>query len=177
MASKAAEVKKVVMFNLSGAIGTFLFNRMFEALLTYEVVASQAVAWAVSYLTSILWQFALHSALVYGFPDNILRGLLNTYAAYALSIVLSTGFAKILEWQGVAPTVSFWVSTVATGVINYFTVSSAFGSSSSSSPSSSSSSSSSAAGPSSPTPTPVSSSLSSSSGSDLVERSRAKRSE
>ena len=49
------------------------------------------------------------------------------YAAYAASIILSTGLTFVLEqWVGLTGTWAFAVSTAATGVINYFTVKSAF---------------------------------------------------
>lgn len=110
---------------VSGGIGTALFYVTYEMMLL--VIPSVALAWTLSYLLSVIWQHALHSFLVFGFPRNYVRSLLGVYAAYTLSILLSSGVAFVADSWEVPPRITFVVSTVATGIVNFFTVKSAFG--------------------------------------------------
>eukprot|EP01138_Halocafeteria_seosinensis_P002373 gb/GECG01002430.1/.p1 GENE.gb/GECG01002430.1/~~gb/GECG01002430.1/.p1 ORF type:complete len:147 (+),score=9.03 gb/GECG01002430.1/:1-441(+) len=126
----ADEGKQVLLFNVSGVIGTCLFYACFHVMLLTLPFGEEyktTISWNLSYILSIVWQHLLHQWLVFGFAKNYLSSLLSMYAAYAASIALSTAFTFILEqWVGLTGSWAFGVSTAATGVINYFTVKSAF---------------------------------------------------
>ena len=129
-------------FTLSGWVGTAIFYVVYEWI--HSVGADDArrplcgvgaidaldwssLAWTSSYALSILWQHALHRYLVFGTAAPYLRSLVWTYLSYALSIVLSSVLNHALvSYIGVNHRVSFALTLVNTGVLNFYTVSSAF---------------------------------------------------
>eukprot|EP00123_Amoebidium_parasiticum_P022466 comp87909_c0_seq1/m.48520 comp87909_c0_seq1/g.48520 ORF comp87909_c0_seq1/g.48520 comp87909_c0_seq1/m.48520 type:complete len:149 (-) comp87909_c0_seq1:26-472(-) len=122
--------KQVIWFNISGAIGTVIFNFFYEGLLRVwpSDFKRATVCWAVSYFVSIIWQHALHRYLVFGTGSPYLRSLVYTYTCYTLSIVLSTIINDVvfIQYLGLSPSKAFYATLIATGFINYFTVRNAF---------------------------------------------------
>ena len=127
----ASTTKHVILFNISGLIGTGLFYLAYDqvfALIPEDLGPKRATfAWCISYMMSIWWQHALHRYMVFGAEGPYWNSLIWTYVAYTLSLLLSTGgnffLASVL---GLNHQISFLVSLVGTGVLNYFTVSEAF---------------------------------------------------
>lgn len=96
---------RVLLFQLSGAIGTALFVVAHEVIfhLNPSDWHRASVTWAVSYALSILWQHALHRYMVFGPSGSYLKSLAYTYACYALALVVSTAVTEVLvEQLGVA---------------------------------------------------------------------------
>lgn len=59
--------KHLILFYISGGIGTALFFLLYQQMLTWTIVGgSQSAAWTLSYLLSIIWQHLLHRHLVFG---------------------------------------------------------------------------------------------------------------
>lgn len=73
-----------------------------------------------------VWQHSLHRHLVFGTGGPYWKSLVATYVSYSASIVISSGITYALEHVGVGEQVSYFVSTAATGVVNYFMLASAF---------------------------------------------------
>ena len=73
-----------------------------------------------------VWQHSLHRHLVFGADGPYWSSLIATYISYTLSILLSSGFTYVLDLAGVGEQLAYFISTAATGVINYFTLASAF---------------------------------------------------
>eukprot|EP01127_Copromyxa_protea_P002814 TRINITY_DN12753_c0_g1_i1.p1 TRINITY_DN12753_c0_g1~~TRINITY_DN12753_c0_g1_i1.p1 ORF type:complete len:144 (-),score=18.13 TRINITY_DN12753_c0_g1_i1:65-460(-) len=117
--------KQVVLFNLSGLIGTALFFGVYNFILS-QFPDSQGLVWTLSYLLSIVWQHALHRAIVFGSSQPYFKSLISTYAAYSVGIVLSMVLMWVLERLQIDGTVSWFIGLIFTGVLNYFTVSAAF---------------------------------------------------
>lgn len=127
-------------FTISGWIGTALFYLLYEFIIARGALSRPlcgvgwidklewaSVAWTSAYLASIVWQHALHRALVFGSESAYWPSLAWTYVSYSLSIVLSSVFQHaMVAWMGVNHRVAFGASLVATGVINYFTLKNAF---------------------------------------------------
>lgn len=85
------------------------------------------LAWTGSYLLSILWQHALHRYLVFGAASPYLSSLVWTYISYTLSIVLSSGLSLVfVSYLGVHHRISFVLTLVITGVLNFHTLKNAF---------------------------------------------------
>lgn len=96
---------RVLLFQLSGAIGTALFVVAHEAIFHLNPLDwhRASVTWAVSYALSILWQHALHRYMVFGPSGDYLKSLMYTYACYALALAVSTAVTEVLvEQLGVA---------------------------------------------------------------------------
>lgn len=120
-AVKENELKKAVLFNVSGLIGTGLFYALYEAL--FSVYPSASNCWALSYMISIIWQHALHRYLVFGGSGNYWSTLLWSYVVYSASIILSTVCIQILvEYLSFGHQLAWIISLLFTGVINYFAV-------------------------------------------------------
>ncbi len=123
-----------LLFLLSGSIGTVLFYGVYEGLhyvlqtLVGTLGASMLVslAWAISYLLSIVWQHALHRLLVFGSRGNYVKSLVATYIAYSLSLVLSSLLSYLLSAVGMPYQLVWLLSLGATGVFNFFAVRDAF---------------------------------------------------
>lgn len=85
------------------------------------------VAWTLSYLTSIAWQHSLHRVLVFGTGGSFWRSLVWTYVSYTAALILSTLMNDALtQYAGVAHRYAWGITLIATGVLNYYTVKSAF---------------------------------------------------
>mmetsp|Transcript_7168 Transcript_7168/g.22681 ORF Transcript_7168/g.22681 Transcript_7168/m.22681 type:complete len:145 (+) Transcript_7168:1-435(+) len=122
-------VPRPLMFQISGIIGTALFYVAYEAIYAANQVDFHraGVSWALSYGLSILWQHALHRYLVFGPHGNYVKSLIYCYVCYALSIVLSSLVMDLLVEVMHLEYHHAWIaSLVATGAINYLTVSTAF---------------------------------------------------
>jgi len=110
MAPKGGDDKKrILMFNVSGFIGTVLFFYFYEFVVealssalvpgTFLANYKVTIAWTFSNLVSILWQHSLHRYLVYGHSKPYFQSLVGTYAAYSVSIVLSHFAMMGLEYE------------------------------------------------------------------------------
>jgi hypothetical protein len=118
-------------FNLSGTIGTILFfyfdKTLFASALNPISYQRETVTWTVSYIISILWQHSLHRLLVFGTSAPYVSSLLKVYVAYALSIASSSVINFLLVAYVGASHRQAWVLTlVITGVLNMYTVKTAF---------------------------------------------------
>lgn len=90
--SASKEAKQALLFNISGGIGTAIFYVVFLGI-EYQckalgIPAASTVAWVLSYLLSILWQYELHAALVFGRPAAYWKSLAGCYVAYGVRAVL-----------------------------------------------------------------------------------------
>lgn len=124
----------------SALSGTALFTVVYEwlhslsssrpttGLSSLDALEWSTVAWTVAYLLSIVWQHALHRHLVFGTSSPYWSSLFWTYASYTLSIVLSAVINHALvAWIGLHHRISFGLTLIITGVINYRTLKNAFG--------------------------------------------------
>jgi len=73
-----------------------------------------------------VWQHSLHRHLVFGTEGPYWSSLLATYISYGASIVLSSGLTYGLESVGFGEQSAYFLATAGTGIINFFTLSSAF---------------------------------------------------
>jgi hypothetical protein len=117
---------RVVLFNVSGVIGTVLFYWFHAAMLAHYPFEARktTVCWFVSYAASIVWQHALHRFIVFGTAAPYWRSLGRTYVCYSASLVLSSVANDVLVVVlGLGVQLGWVLSLVITGVLNYFTVS------------------------------------------------------
>ena len=91
--------------------------------LVLHAVCSDSSACVVSLA---VWQHSLHRHLVFGTGGAYWKSLIATYVSYSASIVISSGITYGLERIGVGEQASYFISTAATGVVNYFMLASAF---------------------------------------------------
>lgn len=91
--SASHEAKQALLFNISGGIGTAIFYVVFLGIeyqcKALDISAASTVAWVLSYLLSILWQYELHAALVFGRPAAYWKSLAGCYVAYGVRAVLA----------------------------------------------------------------------------------------
>jgi putative flippase GtrA len=73
-----SKAKHLILFYISGGIGTFFFWLLYQQMLTLPMLdGSQSWAWTLSYVCSILWQHALHRYLVFGAQSPYLQSMLS----------------------------------------------------------------------------------------------------
>jgi len=121
-------IPKALRFQISGLIGTVLFYVLYRVIIEIGHLRP-TLSWFISYFVSTWWQFELHSRLVFlnwkQIQMNYFKKLSEVYALYALSMVLSTVLhAVILTVLHFPETLSWVLTLVGTGILNYFTVSS-----------------------------------------------------
>ena len=95
---KASSARQVLLFNLSGFIGTVLFYFFHELVVDvypWETRKSTA-CWFISYMVSIAWQHALHRWLVFGRDSPYWSSLVKTYICYSLGLGLSSALNDLL---------------------------------------------------------------------------------
>ena len=135
--------QELLMFQVSGGIGTVLFLAFYELVVAcapLDLPFRPALCFGFSYFVrfvacslrssqcliharSIFWQHALHRHLVFGATAPYLPSLLKTYAAYTVSIVLSPIMNEFLvSYVGLSETLAWGGSTAFLGVLNYFVV-------------------------------------------------------
>ena len=118
-------VPEFARFNVSGFIGTILFQQMnnfvYYSVQDFESEYKSSVVFGVCYVVSCLWQHALHRHLVFGTNGPYLKSLLGFYASYSISIVLSPIINAILTvYVGLSMEMAYWATLVIGGVVNYF---------------------------------------------------------
>jgi len=115
-------------FNISGYIGTFFFFLAYEGLYRACSISNCAsISWITAYILSIIWQHALHRYLVFGASGSYWWSLFGTYAAYTLSLIVSSALNFVLVTHlNVYHRYAFGLTLVITGILNFFTVRSAF---------------------------------------------------
>lgn len=134
-AEKMSDTEEFLRFQVSGGIGTALFVGMYRVMLPVADAVgafggyANTAAYFVSYVVSIVWQTALHRALVFGAEgSSFLEALLAAYVTYSLSIGLSTLLNAGMTKLGFKEQVAYWISLLATGFLNYFTLNAVMGS-------------------------------------------------
>lgn len=116
-----------VRFNLSGLIGTLLFQQLnsaiYHGLADFEHGYKSAAVFGFSYFISCLWQHALHRYLVFGCAGSAyITSLLAFYATYSLSVAASPVVNGALTvGMGLGMDAAYWLSLAIIGVMNYFT--------------------------------------------------------
>ena len=131
---KWLQIPQFVRFNISGVLGTILFERMnnyiFYSLQHVQHEYKSAAVFGFSYLISCLWQHALHRHLVFGSEGSrYLPSLLAFYATYAFSIVASPAVNGVLTaGLGFSMELAYYLTLGIIGVLNYFTAGAALGS-------------------------------------------------
>jgi len=84
-------------------------------------------SWLSAYLLSIVWQHSLHRYLVFGATGNYWKTLMWTYVSYTLSLVLSSVLNYVLADQlSLNHRIAFVLTLLLTGILNFFTLKSAF---------------------------------------------------
>ena len=121
-----------IRFNLSGVIGTILFQQLNSAiyygLAEFEHEYKSAAVFGLSYFISCLWQHALHRYLVFGATQPYFMSLIAFYATYALSIAASPVVNGLLTAGiGLSMEVAYWISISIIGLMNYFTAGAVMG--------------------------------------------------
>ena len=120
-------IPKAVRFQISGLIGTVLFYFLYRLVIDVLSVGP-TLAWLLSYMASNWWQFELHSRIVFlnrhTMQNTYFKKLGGTYLMYSVSMGLSTVLhAFLMNMLGFAETLSWVLTLVSTGLLNYFTVS------------------------------------------------------
>eukprot|EP01130_Rhizamoeba_saxonica_P000491 TRINITY_DN10472_c0_g1_i2.p1 TRINITY_DN10472_c0_g1~~TRINITY_DN10472_c0_g1_i2.p1 ORF type:complete len:138 (+),score=10.37 TRINITY_DN10472_c0_g1_i2:39-452(+) len=117
--------QRFILFNISGGIGTGLFYIVYEQI--YASLPYQAYAWTLSYMLSIIWQHALHTFMVFGASKGgYWKSLFWTYVSYSIGIIASHFIMFILEYINLEYRIAWLITLVATGCLNYFTVTKSF---------------------------------------------------
>lgn len=132
---KESEVKNFLLFLLSGCIGTLVFYGMYELLqgAFKELSLKTTLSWTTSYTLSIVLQHYLHANLVYKnwnqlrpfFSERYNKSLLLTYAAYLISMGVSSALSLVFDLVHLDHRLAFLLNLGLTGVLNYLTVSKA----------------------------------------------------
>ena len=116
-----------IRFFVSGCIGTVLFYGLYETIhwiLPADLPLKMALCWTLSYLCSIAWQHKLHCVIVfYDSPiKSYWQSLGRFYVVYSLSLVLSSLLTVVFDVIGLQYQISWVLTLLVTGLINYFTV-------------------------------------------------------
>lgn len=134
--ASTGDSRRMFWFTVSGWIGTALFYVFYEWVHALPVESRPSllqqlewstVSWTGSYIISILWQHLLHRHLVFGTQASYWSSLFWTYVSYTLSIFLSSIINHVLVvYLNVYHRYSFNITLFITGIINYYTLKSAF---------------------------------------------------
>eukprot|EP01100_Stratorugosa_tubuloviscum_P012869 TRINITY_DN623_c0_g1_i1.p1 TRINITY_DN623_c0_g1~~TRINITY_DN623_c0_g1_i1.p1 ORF type:complete len:145 (+),score=26.38 TRINITY_DN623_c0_g1_i1:135-569(+) len=122
---------KFLKFQISGFIGTVLFYIFYSFVfdqLSFIENNRAAIAWTISYLSSIIWQHALHRIIV--FNDEKMKGsylwsLGWSYVCYTKSIILSHLMMTLfVDYLKIDYNFAWGITLIITGYINYNSISS-----------------------------------------------------
>ena len=109
-------------FVLAGATSDII-QLIIDMILHYKMgIEDAGVCWMAGFGISILFRHTLHRYLTFGkYKGSYWSSLLRTYAAYSLSIILSTVFDEVVTKGGGLPHYVAWVVTLLwTGLMNFF---------------------------------------------------------
>ncbi|KAF0980885.1 hypothetical protein FDP41_012673 [Naegleria fowleri] len=134
LSSSPTETRRILLFQLSSLIGTFIFFVIYEILFlsifeksTYDDSIKSSLCWLLSYALSIWAQYELHCRIVFGKRTNsseYWQTLSRTYIVYGISMFASTILNYLLVAQlALNHNLVWFVTLVAVGVLNYFSVS------------------------------------------------------
>ncbi|KAL0481940.1 bidirectional sugar transporter [Acrasis kona] len=128
--NKTAAVFEAIKFNLSGLVGTALFYFTYEMLYAQlkGVQYAPTIAWVVSYLMSIWWQFELYRWFVFDIKGSYWKALWTTYVIYSGSLVASTIASYVMvDIMMLNHRTAWLVNSIVLGIMNYFLLKSSFG--------------------------------------------------
>lgn len=111
-----------VWFVLAGGTSDII-QLIIDMILHYTMgIEDAGVCWMTGFGISILFRHTLHRYLTFGkYKGGYWSSLLRTYAAYSLSIILSTIFDEVVTKGGGLPHYVAWVVTLLwTGLMNFF---------------------------------------------------------
>eukprot|EP00455_Lapot_gusevi_P005340 TRINITY_DN1227_c0_g1_i2.p1 TRINITY_DN1227_c0_g1~~TRINITY_DN1227_c0_g1_i2.p1 ORF type:complete len:213 (+),score=29.13 TRINITY_DN1227_c0_g1_i2:33-641(+) len=126
------EIQDKVMFGVSTILGSLIFFILFLAISSILAIYLDradsvfVLSYLFSYLTSIFWQFALNRHFLIGLDHlPFCSSLMQTYVLYSASLVSVSLFGVMLvNFFEMSPGISSLVTLPASGLLNYYLLSS-----------------------------------------------------